>query len=959
MSFTQYLWDAFDDLVDAIGALVDHDVPEVQNTDSNPTPSLPSTEIPSTYLPDRECTGAPTRVEAQHSDAIRDLGSEDANPGERAIRKVFGLVSNNVTDLKDQTAELQQHKSSNELIEKDSSKFNTYRLRHDLSSQNHTLQQDIVGHLRWEDRASMTIKHLKEDTVARKSKARFVKKATIQAKAAMQRQIDNCKRQIEASEQDKVRVSNEDARANEAHASTLQEVRNELEAQKEAAERHSTQMQSKHAEDISAANTKIEELRARQTFTFSSQREIHDLREQLLQAEKGKAEDLSTKNEEITALQTSIENCDSEIRRLGIEAESERKARREVIRQKNDNEHAKVKAEREVERLKRENDSLVLEKEKEKSRAVEAEGRAKGLQAQLRATERRAENWEMLHQKAEEDARDRVLSAYAVPTAPIPEENQTTMTTTSEEQRLSALVEDLRKENSELQKQTDCLTTYLKEWRRIWKETIKNHTTWEQEVLRWYENDKKAAIKTERAKGRATISRDAREQEIRRKCEEKKQKALAVERDNCRVQWEAREGSMRDHYTMKMKSHTNDELQKLRRKSGMEHKKQMKVKKSATKRVFDKALSHAVEVERSLLQGQLQANFQAEISNYKTRLESEYANARIQSEANKHTNSTDQVLLNEEIQNRDKSIDSYKKTLKEAIDAKRELETALNLSKAETERLSQVVLSYESQSSLANQTKSQAQTNLMAGELSRALKLFTEITIMGLDEKHRILLNELVLANKVVTDIRTTIEDEGAVVNYDVFQEALDRVMASSDPFDALDSRERPALHAQLSETYKVVGGLSSILVGERGDGTKRDILERIYSGDVKGKGKQGPSAGSDAASGPSFGVNGGVAAAPAPQPSVNNPTTSEANNNVETDFSNTSPPNGAPNPSANPSSTTPNSNAAAPQGEPELIDSATANANLDTSDTFDFDSFNISDVDFDDPEWQNFKFPD
>lgn len=844
MSFTQYLWDAFDDLVDTVGALADHDVPEVQNTDSNPTPSLPSTEIPSTYLPHRECTGAPTRVEAQHSDAIRDLGSEDANPGERAIRKVFGLVSNNVTDLKDQNAELQQHKSSNVLIKRDSSKLNTYRLRHDLSSQNHTLQQDIVGHLRWQDSASMTIKHLKEDIVARKFKVRFVKKATIQAKAAMQRQIDNCEHQIEA----------------------LQEARNELEAQREAAERHSTQMQSKHAEDILVANSKIEELRARQTFTFNSQQEINDLREQLLQAEKGKAEDLSTKNEEITALQTSIDNRDSEIRRLGIEAESEKKARREVIRQKNDNEHAKVKAEREVERLKRENDSLVLEKEKEKSRAVEAEGRAKGLQAQLRATERRAENWEMLHQKAEEDARDRVLSAYAVPTAPIPEENQTTITTTSEEQRLLALVEDLRKENRELQKQTDCLTTYLKEWRRIWKETIKNHTTWEQEVLRWYENDKKAAIKTERAKGRATISRDAREQEIRRKCEEEKQKALAVERDNCRVQWQAREGSMRDHYTMKMKSHTNDELQKLRRKSGMEHKKQMKVKKLATKRVFDKALSHAIEVERSLLQGQLQANFQAEISNYKTRLESEHANARTQSEANKHTNSIDQVLLNEEIQSRDKSIDSYKKTLKEAVDAKRELETALNLSKAETERLSQAVLSYESQSSLANQTKSQAQTNLIAGELSRALKLFTEITIMGLDEKHRILLNELVLANKVVTDIRTTIEDEGAVVNYDVFQEALDRVMASSDPFDALDSRERPALHAQLNETYKVVGGLSNILVGERGDGTKRDILERIYRGDVKGKGKQDPSAGSDAASGPSFGVKGGVAAAPLSQ---------------------------------------------------------------------------------------------
>lgn len=592
--------------------------------------------------------------------------------------------------------------------------------------------------------------------------------------------------------------------------------------------------------------------------------------------QKFNTEELTAKYLEITALKASLNERESEIRRL---AESEREAKRGLIREKNDLAHAMAKIERRAGRIEAENRRLLSEREKVEARAVQAEGCVQGLQDQLRATRTRAEHWKKLYQKAEEDARDRVLSAYDTTSAQVPTEDQQTTTsnttTSAQEQRLSVLVENLRKENSELLEKTVNQTAELETWEQDWEYWIKDLQDWEQGLLRWCEQEKQTSIKTERANCQLTSEKDVQEQAIRRPCEEEKQQALAVERENCRFQREAQESSLRGQFAKKLKAHTDQELKRFRRRGCTERKKQMKAKKGHIKWVVNQAVSHAVKIERSLLQGKFQAQFQIEISNYKTQFESEHAIAQSQSGAHNNTSPIDQVLLNEEIKKRDDSIESHKKNLTDVLEAKRELEATLKLTKAENERLSKAVIAYESQNSLANKTNTEAQISLMARELSRAQKLLTEITILGLDEKHRYLLNELVLANKVVTDIRTAIEDESAVVDYDGFQGGLNRVMESSDPFDALDARERPALHAQLSETYAIVGGLSNILAGERGNRTKEDILERIYRDNVTGKGKESALFGSGAASGSWSGGNGEVGTASLSQDTGNSSFTS------------------------------------------------------------------------------------
>lgn len=632
---------------------------------------------------------------------------------------------------------------------------------------------------------------------------------------------------------------------------------------------------------------------------------------------------------------------------LGADTESEAEARRKRIRQKNDVEHAMLGFKRKAESLEAENGHLLSEREMVEKRAVRAEGCARGYQDQLKATITRAEHWEKLCQKTEEDARDKVLSAYAqVPT----EDQQTTTTATAEEQRLLMLVENLRKENGELKEKVGHQKAELETWEKDWERSKKEVEDWDKEWHRRCEREKQTAIANERANNQAASKKNASEEAIRRQCEEEKQQALAVERESWPVERETEESSLRGRSAKKLRNQTNRELQRLRRRGAKEHKKQMKVKRGGIK--------WAVEAERSLLEGKFQRHFETEMAKYRTQWESEHAIAQAQSGAPNNTTPMDQVLLNEEVQKRDDLLDSHNKNLTDALDAKREVETTLKLTKAENDRLSKAVIAYEAQNSLTSSTNTEAQVSLIAGELSRALKLVTEISISGLDEKHRYLLNELILANKVVTDIRTTIEDEGAAVDYDGFQRGLDRVMENSDPYEALDPMERPTLHAQLTETYSIVGGLTKILASERGDRTKYDILERIYRDNVKGKGKESAVVGSGVASGSSYGGNGGSGPASLAQAAGNNSSTSAPNNNVQTGFKNISTTTSTPTPIANPSSTTPNATTGGSQSAPEFIDSATANANLDTSDAFDPDSFNIDDIDWSDPFWQNFPFP-
>ena len=870
-------------LMDNMGAFEEDDIPEVKNTDSNPTNTLSPANLQPTSKkddsPDRHHTAIAVWIEPQRSDTIQNSQSKDANVKAVTISEEAGLKSNNDTDLEEKVNEHQQE-SSNVLNAQDPTELNTYLINQNLEGQNKALRQENVQHLRWQDRASMTIRDMKEEAKARKQKARAVKKAAIRAKATMQQQLDDHKRQIEAQERENDRVSDDNARAIIAQESHLQKVKEELEAQKRtaeqaaaAAERRITGLQTKHTEDISTA---------------------------------------------------------------------ERVAKREAIREKNDMYRAKLKADGEAKRLKEEIESLKSGKEKADSRASSAEGCAKGLRDQLGTTKKRADHWETMCNQFEVNARNELLSACAVDIGQSLGDDQQTTSTSSEEEEMSVLVERLRKENSELQERSNRMTTDLQMWKTAWEKAVEGQKIWERDLQQYYEADKQTALDIERAKGGAANGQDVREQDIRRECEKEKQGALAEERENGRVQREAQECSLRGQFTVKLKSHTNQELQKLRRRVGIGHGKQLKVKKCQVKWVFRQAVSRAVEVERSLLQRELRAQFQTELSNYKTQFESEHAKPRTQPEAQNGAASASQVLLHKEIEKRDGYIEKHKENLKRAFDEKRESDNTLRGVQEENERLSRQVIAFEGQKSIARQTKGGLQTNLMARESAQALKLFTEIAILGLDEKHRKLLNEFVNANKVVRDMRTTIE-EGDPVDYEEFQNRLGQIVDSSDISESLDPRERPALHAQLFGTYDVIGGLTNILAGGRGESTQQEILERIYEDSHKGKGKQGAVLVPGTALEPSLGAN----VAQLPQPNGNDLFTGGPS---------------APTPSAYPSTTTPNLEVTESQHRPDHTDNATAptlqqqnGTNLGPPDFF-VESIDLEEIDWADPVWQDFN---
>ena len=964
MSLAQYIWDAVIDLVETIGAYEDHDTLEAKNTEPNPTDFFPFANLRPKFEhskpTDIERAEAAASIETQHSNVIHDPESKDATTEEVLTSEDSDQESDNDTDLEDLNDGLQQE-ISNVLIEKIHPEDHTHLDDQDLSAQNQTLQQENLCHLKWQDRASMAIKKMKEEAGARKHKARTTMKAAVRARIAMQRQIEIYERQIEESEQDRDRVFDENARAAEAlektHKRRLQRARNELETQKEAAEeaavtaeRRITEGQAKHNEDMSEANAKVKDLQAAQTFILDCKREANGLRDQLAQAKREKTEQLAAKEEEIERLQICVNNRDCDIRRLKDDAVDERRATMDAISKKGRLERAKLAADGELEKLKTENASLNSERGEVESRALGAEGRAKGLQDQLMVTKRRAEHWETLYNKTEENARNEVLGAYDVATVQIPEEDQQTPTTSSEEEGLSVLVEKLRKENDDLQKKHGGLIAEIEKWNQAWEKAEKEQKAWQQETRRQYDAEKQKALAEERANDRANQGQDSREHDIRRQCEEEKQKALAAEREKCRVQWEIQESLLKGQFAVKFKSHTKHELQKLRHRAGVEHKKQLKVRKSQAKWVFGQAVSRAVQVERSLLQNQLRKHFQAELSNYKTQFESEHACSQTQSEARNDTGSTNQVLLDEEIKKREGYIILQKTHLKKAFEAKRESENALKSVREENQRLSREVMAFESQTAMAKQAKNKRQITLMTQELARALKLFSEIAILGLDEKHRQCLNELVLANKVLRDIRSTIEG-GAFIDYKEFRDRLGRIVDGSDEFETLDPRERPALHAQLSGTYSIVGSLINILAGGQGDTTNEDILERIYRDHVKGKEKQGATIGSGAASGSSFGVNGGISVPALPQPNGNNSFTSGPKENFQATFGNPSISQGTRNPSAEPFTTPPKPKGPKPQDEPKYIDSATAHALQENHETNQgmFDLLDVAAIDWSD----------
>lgn len=145
------------------------DIHEVQNTDLNLSALHSSGSSAPTDLPDRESTEAAARILFQHSDSMRVPISKDTISEGVTKTQHSDLKSNGDTHLKAQKDDVQK-RSSSKRIEKGFPMFNTYYLNLGLCSQIYTLQQDVVGLLRWQDRSSMTIREMKEEARTQESK---------------------------------------------------------------------------------------------------------------------------------------------------------------------------------------------------------------------------------------------------------------------------------------------------------------------------------------------------------------------------------------------------------------------------------------------------------------------------------------------------------------------------------------------------------------------------------------------------------------------------------------------------------------------------------------------------------------------------------------------------------------------------------------------------------------------
>lgn len=768
------------------------------------------------------------------------------------------------------------------------------RLSQDFNHRNEMLQQDNVRHLRWQDNASMTIKELSEAAQARKDETRAAKKTAARAEAETQRQVGVRERQVRGLELEIVWMSNQNLQATEEHETRLQRREDELVAQKEAAEKAAA-----------AADCR---LRGAQT--------NHEA-------------DMSTARSKIEKLQTSIDDRDSQIIGLSNEVEDVREAKNRAIEGKNNLYRAKLKANQKVKKLKAKVRALDSKRKEAESKVSGAECRAKGLRDQLRVSEKNAERWENSCKEAEEDARDKILSAYADIIPHVPETSQQDTPTASEETEPSQLVE-LRKERDELREGNHRLTNKVKEWDEAWEAAVQSEEAWKEDIRRQYDEEKREALVKARADDGTSSKPAAVEEDTRRECKLEKDKAL---------------DSLRGHFASKFKSHTNRELHKSRRSTSFERKMRSRVKKCQVKCVVRQAVSRAVAVEQSLIQKQLQRQFETELSNHKTRFEAEHARTQTQSDAR-----PDQ---NQEARRRDMEIESQKSKVEQANKEKRQSAVDLKQAKGENERLRRDAKAHESQESMARQSKSEVQITLMTQDLIRASKLLDELAVVGLDQLHRELLSELLSANKVITDLRTSIE-KGQSVDHEAFVIRMDLVMNKSDDFDKLDPRERPTLHSQLSETYLVIGSLSTILTNNPGDTTNRDILEKIYGDKGKGKGKQGTIFVPAVVSGPSVAFNGGRSAAPSPEPNGSNLVISGPDDSQQTGFGSNITPTSTQTPNMPPSTMTANPKATQSLAGPEDMDPATAHA-LQGSDETGLSALEDLDIDLTNPIFRNF----
>ena len=725
-----------------------------------------------------------------------------------------------------------------------------------------------------------------------------------------------------------------------------------------AAERKLRDAQAHFGEELSTAQVEADTLQTRlEDQKVAAKKAAAAAERNLRDAQAHSGEELLTARVEADTLQARIRRKDSEIKRLKELAEEACEAKVVVNMEKNELYQAKVKADEKVEQIQAENRALQSQRDVAESNISGANGRAKGLEDLLKVTEKSADTWKEAYESAQEDARDRVLSAYDIATPEYPEENQQTLTTAPKEAESTTAIEPLREEG-QVDRKSRQLMAKVEELNLALEEERQSRKAWENDIRRQCSKEKEEAL----AKARddlPTSQKAAIEQDVRRECQLEMDKTLSDEREHIRVQWTSWAVSLRGQFAVNLKARTNEELDKSRRKASAERKKRSKVTKHQAKCVVRQAVSRSIEVERSLIQKELRSQFQTELSNYKTNFENEHAKAQTQSESQSGAGAISEASLHQEIYNRDQQIASEKEKTKQAYDDLRQSRANHQADREENQRLSQRVMAYESQEAIAGQSKSDPQIALTAQNLVRASKLLAEVAVMGLDGFHLEQLNELLTANKLIADLRLTIEDDQPI-DPGAFQGRVDRLIMRSYGFDDLDARERPALHAQLEEAYQTVVCLSEILKHESGEGVEMKLLERIYRDRIKGKGKQGTFLGPGKASGPSFASNGAQLAPSATLAVETNTATSGLNPDHQPALSNTVAPPTSHYPNVlSSSSTAPSSNPiAAPvsQDVPDDISPAAALAlqSLDPANASTLDNFVLDDIDWSDPDMYN-----
>ena len=467
----------------------------------------------------------------------------------------------------------------------------TQRISQELNDQNGKLHEEIVGHLRWQDRATQTIGDLKDQM-------QDLKEETSRA-------TGNLERQVKRLGAEKLRIFDEKSRTIEAREKSLREMEAQLDHQKEAAEQAAAVAEDKitRAEAKHHRNTPIIEI-------------------------------------ELETLQTRIDHRDSEIKLLRDEASDARQAMKVTMDEKNDLYHAKLQVDDEIKRLKAKNLDLDLARKEVELKVSGLEGSVKGLAALLKTTEKTADQWEEMYNEAQEAARDKLLGAYDI-------EN-------SEEKQQSKLIVEMRKEKSEMEDKNRVLAARTTELAQALEQAKRDQSDQEKEIRRQCEEQKKEALAEARAKEDGSSAQAATEQDIRRECQEEKEKELAQQHDQFCVQWKIREDSLRAQLAARLKSQTRDQLRKSRRRTSTESNLRSKVKKSTMKGVVKHAVSCALDLERPVMETRLRNQFEREASDYKTQLKTGLTGAQTQELATQKANliqaNKQKVIMTQEFQ---------------------------------------------------------------------------------------------------------------------------------------------------------------------------------------------------------------------------------------------------------------------------------------------------------------------